>query len=135
MMTNQELFDKVTRHLLTQNAQATRASDGICCYRTDDGKKCAAGSLIDDEHYTFEFEGKLVPSSPELLANSLVGQALVASGVAPEQFWLVLELQLVHDLCAEPKFWPGKLATLADREGLDRCNELKAALKSQGISL
>lgn len=53
-MTEQDIFDKVTEHLLTQNQ---RASNGVLCqYRTENGLKCAVGCLIPDEQYSYELE-------------------------------------------------------------------------------
>lgn len=57
MMTNQEIFDTVAVHLLTQNKRATKANCSTTCqYRTSEGLKCAVGCLIPDEKYTPEME-------------------------------------------------------------------------------
>lgn len=55
-MTNQEIFDKVVRHLLTQKAQSTDGSN--CLYRGEHGMSCAVGCLISDEHYTPDIESR-----------------------------------------------------------------------------
>src|SRR5258706_1958080 len=63
-MTNQELFDKVKNHLLSQNAQSiayrtpqTYHVVKYCVYKNENGLKCAIGCLIPDEKYSPEFEG------------------------------------------------------------------------------
>ncbi len=51
-MSPQELFDTVATHLLTQRKPAMARDAGgseTCCYRTEDGRKCAAGCLIPDD--------------------------------------------------------------------------------------
>lgn len=71
-MTPQEIFDKVVNHLRAQNSKAMgpntevhganttmayRADKMICMYRAPDGKKCAAGCLIQDDEYSEWMEG------------------------------------------------------------------------------
>jgi hypothetical protein len=55
-MTTQEIFDTVATHLFTQGERALSA-DGACMYRAPDGRKCAAGVLIDDNEYNPAMEG------------------------------------------------------------------------------
>ena len=54
--TAQEVFDTVSQHLLTQNAESLSDS-GMCVYRSPEGFSCAAGCLIPPEDYRVEFEG------------------------------------------------------------------------------
>jgi hypothetical protein len=62
-MNQQEIFDKVATHLITQGVQALRNPAGragptmVCAYRGDNGTMCAAGCLIPDEEYKSWFEG------------------------------------------------------------------------------
>lgn len=62
LATDQQVFDQVARHLLTQNSKAKDFNRG-CMYRleTTDGTilKCAVGCLISDDEYTPEIEGLL----------------------------------------------------------------------------
>lgn len=52
--TEQEVFDQVANHLLTQ---MKKSEDYVnCLYRSSDGLKCAAGCLISDDEYKPEFE-------------------------------------------------------------------------------
>lgn len=66
-MNKQEVFEKVAKHLLKQNAKARAIvhdtdPDAIyndipgCAYRGDNGTKCAVGCLIPDELYKPDFE-------------------------------------------------------------------------------
>lgn len=49
MLTNQEIYDHVVRHLLTQNEKSL--SGNTCMYRDEEGNKCAVGCLIPDDVY------------------------------------------------------------------------------------
>lgn len=97
MMTAQEAFDKVTAHLLEQKARSVisdspdRPVPGgkTCCYRGENGMKCAIGALIPDEMY-----------SPDMEFNTAAGlifkfQELPFSHLS-ERF--LTHLQEVHDL-------------------------------------
>jgi hypothetical protein len=106
-MTKQEAFDKVVKHLLKQGEPAF---DGdICCYRTDDGKKCAAGCLIPDELYDPAWEGKAAFTLPQ----HLFGQASE----------IVDALQAVHDDATAfgdwLTEWKRGMIALAVKKGLD----------------
>ena len=54
-MTQQEAFNKVSRHLLTQNKRAEFKGFG-CVYRGDGGTKCAIGCLIPNKYYRDEMD-------------------------------------------------------------------------------
>lgn len=60
MKTQQEVFDIVANHLLTQNARAN-ISSGPCLYRAPNGCKCAFGILIPDSiyHPSMEFRSAI----------------------------------------------------------------------------
>ena len=66
LATEQQVFDQVAKHLLTQNAKALAWSGG-CQYRLllDDGTvlKCAVGCLIADNEYGSKIEGELYGSN------------------------------------------------------------------------
>ena len=53
--TEQEVFEQVAKHLLTQNKKSFEFD--TCRYRGPNGLKCAAGCLISDEEYIVGFEG------------------------------------------------------------------------------
>ena len=64
MLSKQEIFDTVTKHLATQGEQATinHEDDGPSCqyHAPDGGLKCAVGCLIPDDMYLSGMEGKTV---------------------------------------------------------------------------
>lgn len=55
-MTNQEIFDTVARHLLTQKKECRSDSSGGCRYRHG-YLRCAIGVLIPDDVYDKAIEG------------------------------------------------------------------------------
>lgn len=116
-MTDQEMFNKVVTHLLTQKVRSETADSqagSMCLYRGPDGAKCAVGVLIADEHYTPSLESRLVTSWP-------VSKALVASGVisahSPRTQMLLAACQNVHD-AVNPGEWKDRLTELAQEHGL-----------------
>lgn len=114
-MTQQEVFDKVATHLLKQNARSVVPESAFdsgerCMYRGDEGRMCAAGCLILDQHYTTDLEAKTSISTD-------VRNALIASGVPAGATGLVSELQRLHDDFS-PEEWPERLAANAAEFGL-----------------
>ena len=93
IMNQQEIFDKVATHLITQGVQATSVKESggypSCAYRGDNGTMCAAGCLIPDEEYNPEFEGldwvDVEIEIPSLASLTFEGHDLISS------------LQIVHD--------------------------------------
>ena len=58
-MTDQEIFDKVATHLLTQGKRAGHLMDDgefRCMYRGPEGTTCAIGCLIPDDLYSRNME-------------------------------------------------------------------------------
>lgn len=110
-MTRQEIFTKVSTHLLTQGVRATGPRG--CSYRGDNGTKCAVGCLISDEHYTKGLEGGSVDSL-------VVQEALANSGIDldSESRSLLSSLQRLHDNCG-PLTWADGLARIAAGFGLE----------------
>lgn len=116
-MTDQEMFNKIVTHLLTQKVRSESTdADGTttCLYRGPDGAKCAVGVLIADEHYTPSLESRVVTSWP-------VSKALVASGVisahSPRTQMLLAACQGVHD-ATHPRQWKDRLTELAEEYNL-----------------
>jgi hypothetical protein len=109
--TNQEIFDIVAKHLLTQNEKSIRKNSntrtqGVCAYRGDNGCKCAAGVLIPDEHYLKDMEGH---SWFRLISKDLV----------PSEFQhLIRALQSLHDNC-DVSDWKKELKDLATSHNLE----------------
>lgn len=55
-LTNQEIFNKVSKHLIAQGKQCV-TKDGDCVYRGPKNLKCAIGCLIPDKSYVKDMEG------------------------------------------------------------------------------
>ena len=125
-MTMQEIFDKVSTHLLTQGKKSKSMLTNTCLYRGPGGTSCAVGCLIKDEFYTEDLENKLSVSTP-------VTEALEKSGVTVTQEIdkLLRDLQKLHDgddisvtyfggigNIFTPPHWHEGLQILADRYNL-----------------
>lgn len=119
-MNDQEIFNRVYKHLLTQNARAMY--DDICVYRTGSGVSCAVGCLIQDAAYTRTIEGaalaRLVASNGNPAPRErALEKALKLSGIQPASYMLLRELQSLHD-CEHPRYWKSGLKRIADRYDL-----------------
>lgn len=104
-MTNQTMFNRVTKHLLRQG----RRSIGVgaqCLYRGPGGLMCGIGLLIPDAKYRPEFEG----SDPE--AGEFCLEICDAAGIRQNQVEFAIALQSVHDQC-EPTTWMKDLKSIA----------------------
>lgn len=140
-MNNQEIFDKVATHLLTQGVPARTETLG-CRYRTPrGGLKCAIGALIPDEMYDERLESQAVSDAyiPDdgdyeqalfdgtYCQSAHLGVILKTIGIDLEDKRtcnLLDELQCLHDDDEiEPgnhrKVWREKLAGIANRFKLD----------------
>lgn len=108
--TEQEVFDHVVNHLLTQKKCSDNGKksymDQLCMYRGKHGLKCAAGCLIADEEYKEEFES--IGTWEELVQREMVPD---------NHSYLIRQLQLIHDK-REPHFWAECLEKLANKQGL-----------------
>lgn len=116
--TEQEVFDQVATHLLTQGERCQEFDDDmnpVCVYRNSDGQSCAAGCLIGFGEYREEvFEGKRWLN-------------LIQRGIVPRcHLGLISKLQLVHDNTAANK-WYESLKELAIEYKLDTIALDKAA--------
>jgi hypothetical protein len=105
-MTEQEAYDVMARHLLTQNAKSINGA--LCMYRDLEGRKCAVGVLISDE----EYEPDMETCSATTLKCKFNCKALEG---LPEK--LLNDAQIVHDNY-DPKDWVVKLRALAERYNL-----------------
>lgn len=94
--TEQEMFDHVVKHMLTQMSHAFTRRIANCRYYGENGKKGPVGCLIAEEHYDTSMEG-LCPSSGNIL------NAVELSGWPANEEYLV-ELQRIHDR-GFPEFW------------------------------
>lgn len=100
--TEQEVFDYVAKHLLTQKKRSKGKT--TCRYKMGD-LKCAAGCLMAEDEYKETMEGA---GWVELVTHEDV------PGAHKE---LIHELQAVHD-CDHPKYWKEELSKLAKRRCL-----------------
>lgn len=109
-MTNQDLLDTVSEHLLTQmERSAIEVGNELHCrYRGPNGLKCAIGCLIPDEKYKPELE-TIIASNSAILS---------AAGLTFEQSALVEELQNIHD-GIPVTHWKEHLIVLANKHGLE----------------
>lgn len=102
LATEQEVFDQVARHLLTQ--METSIVGSVCKYRhiKHDGTilKCAAGCLIADDEYIKDFERK----TWSLLIEKY--------GIPNTNALLISQLQILHDTMAT-EYWENELEILA----------------------
>ena len=136
-MTPQEVFDKVARHLLTQNSRSMNTmpggSDG-CAYRGRDGKMCAFGCLIPDDCYSPTLENSTAvsilkgnfPFEPRDLVDEDAWRAAAAcvrsrlGDDCLELRHLIQQLQDIHDVDLEgPVNWRDQLRETAERFDLD----------------
>ena len=114
-MTDQELFDRVATHLLTQNRKS-QSLNGACQYRHYTGLKCAIGVLIPDELYRTAFEGQGIDTYAR--PSSWSADILHAAGILESQVHLAKRLQDCHD-DYEPHEWVYQLKTIAIDHDLD----------------
>lgn len=105
--TEQELFDRVAIHLLSQKARSLPLGVGGCRYRGAGNRKCAMGIFIPDDQYSLTMEGSSV-------ASELVWPVL---GMPEALLRLAVRLQGVHDACDVPR-WPEVLRRIGDAYGL-----------------
>jgi len=113
--TEQEVFDQVARHLLTQKQRSmgklyeTMTGEPVmgCAYRGNDSMMCAAGCLIGDDEYKGSFEDER-------------WGVLAARGDVPDVHRdLIARLQSVHDTTS-PELWVFDLDRVATTYALDR---------------
>lgn len=86
-MTAQKIFDKIVTHLRTQNAVSATAN-GLCLYRSPDGKKCAVGCMIPDDVYD--------PDMEHHMAGSVIADCRQLHDLYDHRN-LLESMQLVHD--------------------------------------
>lgn len=106
--TEQQVFDTVAKHLLTQMQQSRITFDDgaiSCRYRGPNGLKCAAGVLIGDDEYR------------ENMENRTWGMLAMYGFVPSEHKCLISILQNLHDFSL-PNDWHYELIQLAERFAL-----------------
>lgn len=105
-MTLQEMFNKAYLGLAGQKFERSANKQGSCLYRSPDGKKCAVGHLISDEHYASHLESKSVFSWDVNQALTASGVDLIDRGIADvtsEAEQVLNECQQCHDNSVSPE--------------------------------
>jgi hypothetical protein len=120
-LNNQQIFNKVAKHLLKQNKQSLLAFGSVCAYKNPDGLKCAIGCLIPNQLYSPGMEEK---SIRQIFKNSYGLQALFKD----ESLDLLETLQNLHDM-DKPNRWESGLRIIAKDYGLDASVLNKAKIK------
>lgn len=110
-MNRQEIYNKVSRHLLRQKKKSMSKHGHACAYRGQDGLKCAIGVLISNKAYTPCMEGTV---ASDLLESYSFGVRNTASNRV-----FLDDLQGVHDFC-EPGDWKNGLHQFAEKYGLKK---------------
>jgi hypothetical protein len=98
--TKQDLFNHIATHLIKQNDTSRHEKGDDCAYRGTDGKRCAIGSIIDDEHYDKGFEGKGINYTPIMDAiEASIGRPIDGrrDSVPHTERILLKRLQVIHD--------------------------------------
>jgi hypothetical protein len=134
MLSKQEVFTKVSTHLLAQGYRAEN-THGDCVYLADNGAQCAVGCLIVYGAYNPIFEGVSTRDLDKVFAANTrlegydpndiprkwaLKQALLASGVDvtdPSTVDMLADLQTLHD-SQDPSDWPLDLPQIAKEVGL-----------------
>jgi hypothetical protein len=97
MLTRQEIFETVSRHLFEQGKPSMSifgSGEKLCAYRGEGGVKCAAGVLIPDNRYSFRMEQNAIGNfSDETFARYFPEVELTDRD-------LLTALQDVHDTLA-----------------------------------
>ena len=104
-MLDQDVFDKVSVHLLSQNCKAEIGWN--CAYRGENGTSCAVGCLFPDEDYDEAMEGTTIG---HIFCKQMddddraLQKALENNGIDESNKPLLKTLQWVHD-DNEPEAW------------------------------
>jgi hypothetical protein len=109
--TAQEVFDYISRHLLTQGEKCHNFDLNLspCAYKNSDGQSCAAGCLIGEKEYDQSFEGKDWCN-------------LLSDGKVPDvHYGLISSMQKVHDTHYADN-WYSALQKTAAVYGFDTAN-------------
>jgi hypothetical protein len=112
MINRQKVYNKVRKHLLTQNRQALESEEGEdkCRYRTYDPNtkrvlKCALGCLIPFHLYDPKIEGG-TPGGK--FVDAVLTQSLPGYERDTEDALFLEELQMIHD-SSKPTQWKKSL--------------------------
>jgi hypothetical protein len=110
-MKTQEIYDKVSIHLLLQNEKSIGGDE--CRYRGDSGLMCAVGCLVKDKYYNVNIEGLTIGQTTvyKVLQKSI-------GKLSKTSVYLLTDLQVVHDK-NDISSWHSELLRLADVYNLE----------------
>ena len=101
-MNLQQIFDKVSNHLLTQNRHALLSPDQVfeplnnnCAYRNKEGLSCAVGCLISNSAYRVDMED--IDFEINKLVKDSLKNILGSGNEYDKKINLLCDLQNVHD--------------------------------------
>ena len=118
----QKIFNRIVKHLLTQNEQAKSkanyATEGSCKYHTKDGLRCAVGCLIPWKVNTEDIEGTSVDSFVMGFLEDHIGYGLSVDPDDDVLQEMLQDCQNVHD-CNGPEYWRRDLENVAHDYSLD----------------
>ncbi len=103
-MNKQEVYNRVKAALLEQGCRSfgnNKYNVSFCMYRSPNGKKCAVGHLILDEHYSEDLEGKGCGSPDVITALRLSGIDYTSLN---EDANFLRKLQSAHDDVSDINF-------------------------------
>ena len=103
MLTNQEAFDLVATKLLDQDGPSVQV-DGVCRYRSDDGRRCAAGWLISDVYYHKTMEGVSLAADPRGIVIPYIQCDID----------IAISLQFAHDNNSTSGYWERWIGCMKD---------------------
>jgi hypothetical protein len=112
-LTDQQIFDRVAKHLLKQGRRAQYDNDSpfFCAYLNTDGLRCAVGCLFKDDEGTNKAAIVLGGSAKRNFADGQL-QRFLDFDLAAEQIDLLSALQVIHDRCPLAD-WKGELRKLS----------------------
>lgn len=114
---DQEAFDIVYKHMLTQKKRAMDAKGMGCRYRGAGGSKCAAGALIPDELYNPAYEDVNIRYILDPHDSEKDGPADLIEHFKNVSLDLLAKLQNIHD-DVPVEIWQMKLCQLAAEKDL-----------------
>lgn len=105
----QEIFDKVSEHLLKQSRRSMNER-GCCLYRGLDNTMCAIGCLIPDEYYNSKLESNSIEYNCS--NDEFIGKLFETTKLS-----FLTSLQVVHDF-SDIEDWKEELNSVAEEFNL-----------------
>ena len=102
-MKPQEIFNKAAVHLMGMDGPSLDQDSDACVYRGKDedcefnGKMCAVGLFIKDEHYDCGFEGNDLNRNGDSDIANAVAKSWGQERLTDDQLNLLTDLQDAHD--------------------------------------